>query len=85
MRQVPRCEKTMQRRIFAALCGVLFASTTAIAQQTHIAAFDAPASGNNYTQQYILEIGDVPGHKLRLYELVHRLWWQRPVNRGHHS
>lgn len=60
----------MQLRTFAALCGVLFAPTTALAQETHIAAFDAPASGNKYTQQYILEVGDVPEHKLRLYELV---------------
>ena len=60
----------MQLQVFAALCGALFASTIAIAQEKHIAAFDAPASGNKYTKQYILEVGDVPEHKLRLYELV---------------
>lgn len=60
----------MQLKVFAALCGALLASTITIAQEKHIAAFDAPASGNKYTKQYILEVGDVPEHKLRLYELV---------------
>ncbi|MGU7839289.1 hypothetical protein ACV22V_07445 [Burkholderia sp. AW33-5] len=54
----------------AAPCCALFASTTAVAQEKHVAAFDAPPSGNKYTQQHVLEVGDVPGHQLRLYELV---------------
>ncbi|NPT61553.1 hypothetical protein [Paraburkholderia elongata] len=60
----------MQLRTSAALCGVLLASTIALAQEKHVVAFEAPASGNKYTQQYILEVGDVPEHKLRLFELV---------------
>ena len=60
----------MQLRMSAALCGVLLVSTVALAQEKHIVAFDAPASGNKYTQQHILEVGDVPEHKLRLFELV---------------
>jgi len=60
----------MQAKMSAALCGVLFAPVIAYAQEKHIVAFDAPASGNKYTQQYILDVGDVPEHKLRLYELV---------------
>ncbi|BCL92894.1 hypothetical protein ACNRBS_15670 [Ralstonia pseudosolanacearum] len=60
----------MQLKMFAALCSVLFASTIAVAQEKHVVSFDAPASGNKYTQQHILEVGDVPEHKLRLYELV---------------
>lgn len=60
----------MQFTMSAALCSALLASTIALAQEKHIVAFDAPASGNTYTQQHILDVGDVPEHKLRLYELV---------------
>jgi len=48
----------------------LVASNVVVAQDKHVVAFDAPASGNKYTQLYVLDVGDVPGHKLRLYELV---------------
>ncbi len=60
----------MQPGMSAVLCCVLSASTIAVAQEKHVAAFDAPAGGNKYTQQHVLEVGDVPGHQLRLYELV---------------
>lgn len=31
----------------------------------------------NYTQQYVLDVGDVPGHQVRLYE-IHRTWPKNP-------
>lgn len=49
----------MQLRMSAALCGVLLASTIALAQERDVVAFEAPAGGNKYTQQHILEVGDV--------------------------
>ncbi len=60
----------MQFIMSAALSAALLASTVAFAQEKHVVAFDAPASGNKYTQQHLLEVGDVPEHKLRLFELV---------------
>lgn len=60
----------MSLKTFAVLSSVLLASTITLAQEKRIVAFDAPASGNKYTQQHVLEVGDVPEHKLRLYELV---------------
>lgn len=60
----------MRWRMFAVQCGALLVPMIALAQEKHIVAFDAPTSGNKYTQQYILEVGDVPEHKLRLFELV---------------
>lgn len=60
----------MKPRTSAALCCMLFVSTIAVAQEKHAVGFDAPASGNQYTQQHVLDVGDVPGHQLRLYELV---------------
>lgn len=60
----------MRSQMFTALCSALLASSIALAQERHIVAFDAPASGNKYTQQHYLDVGDVPEHKLRLFELV---------------
>ncbi|CAM4060162.1 hypothetical protein [Roseateles saccharophilus] len=57
-------------KISVALCGGLLACAGAHAQEKHVVAFDAPASGNKYTVMHILDVGDVPEHKLRLYELV---------------
>lgn len=60
----------MRLKMLATLCSALLAPMATLAQERHLAAFDAPASGNKYTQQYILDVGDVPEHKLRLFELV---------------
>jgi hypothetical protein len=38
--------------------------------ETRVVAFDAPPSGNKYTRQHFLDVGDVPGHRLRLFELA---------------
>jgi hypothetical protein len=62
--------KDMWWKMPVAICGALLLCEAANAQDKHVVAFDAPASGNKYTQMHILDVGDVPEHKLRLYELV---------------
>jgi hypothetical protein len=36
-------------------------------------SWEVPASDTKYTQQFALEVGDVPGHQIRIYEL-HRVY-----------
>jgi hypothetical protein len=43
----------------------------AIAQQTQHVSFKASAENSKYTQQQFLDVGDVPGHQVRSFE-IHR-------------
>jgi len=42
---------------------------SAVAQQKQRISFVLPPGNSKYTQQHVIEVGDVPEHKLRLYEL----------------
>jgi hypothetical protein len=60
-------------------CGALLASPAAwsqAAQRTKI-AFEVHAQNSKYTQQHSLDIGDMPGHTIRLFEL-HRTFPDDP-------
>ena len=39
------------------------------AQEKHKYSFVAPPGVSTYTQQHEIEVGDVPGHKVRIYEI----------------
>jgi len=41
----------------------------AIAQQKQQVTYKTPAEGTKYTQQHAIDVGDVPGHQVRIYEL----------------
>src|ERR1700704_1537656 len=43
--------------------------TGASAQQRQKASYKTPAEGTKYTQQHAIDVGDVPGHQIRIYEL----------------
>jgi hypothetical protein len=43
------------------------------AQQMQRLSFKTPAANTKYTQQHVLDVGDVPGHQVRIYEL-HRIF-----------
>ena len=47
---------------------VLFAANGTWAQQKY-AITSAPNSNSQYLQEHIIEVDDVPGHRLRLYEI----------------
>jgi len=41
----------------------------ALAQQRQKVSFDVPAESTKYTQQHVIDVGDVPGHQVRVFEL----------------
>ncbi len=43
--------------------------STGLAQEKHKISYKAPAADSKYTQQYVIDVGDVPGHQARLLEL----------------
>ena len=61
--------KTMNTRLFAFIGTMaLLAGAEAIAQQKYTISQPADAI-SKFTQEHIIEVGDVPGHKLRVYEV----------------
>jgi hypothetical protein len=71
------------------MLAVLFLSTSTLAAQTaqekqanpekQKISFRVPASSTKYTQQHVLDVGDVPGHQVRLFEL-HRTFSAVPAS-----
>jgi hypothetical protein len=54
----------------------------AIAQQKQHVSYKSPAENAKYTQQTIIDVGDVPGHQVRLFE-IHRTYpANQPVVNG---
>jgi hypothetical protein len=51
--------------------------TGAAAQQTQHVSFKAPAENSKYTEQHVIDVGDVPGHQVRVYE-IHRTYPTNP-------
>jgi hypothetical protein len=56
-----------------ALIGLAMAMPTgdALAQQKQRVSFKTPPENSKYTQQHVIEVGDTPGHEVRVYE-IHR-------------
>ena len=62
----------MSARSMVALIGVICAlvvSPQAFAQQKHKFSYERSADTSEYTQQQRIDVGDVPGHQIRVYEL----------------
>src|SRR6185295_19180767 len=47
----------------------LVVSPQAVAQQKHKFSYERSADTSEYTQQQRIDVGDVPGHQIRVYEL----------------
>jgi hypothetical protein len=58
----------MKATLFAALVAVSAASG-ALAQEKYKYSFKTPNGVTKYTQQHTLDVGDVPGHQIRVAEL----------------
>jgi len=41
----------------------------AMAQQKQHVSYNTPATQTTYTQQHIIDVGDIPGHQARLFEI----------------
>ena len=61
---------------------ILVVATSAWAQEKQRASFVLPPGNSKYTQQHLLDVGDAPEHKLRLYELQRMLPADGPVFEG---
>jgi hypothetical protein len=64
--------KTLHISAIAAY-GLAFSFTGAVAQQTQHVSFKSPAENSKYTEQHVIDVGDVPGHQVRVYE-IHRTY-----------
>ena len=54
----------------------------AMAQQKQHVSYDTPAAITKYTQQHIIDIGDVPGHQARLFEIQRTYGNDAPIING---
>jgi hypothetical protein len=67
----------------AALLGLAAALTgDARAQRRIQLAFDVEPANAKYTQQHVIDVGDVPGHQLRLFEIRRTYPDKAPVING---
>lgn len=51
------------------LAGLLASPTDSWAQQRQKIAFETSAANSKYTQQHMIDVGDVPGHQVRVFEI----------------
>lgn len=58
------------------------ASGQALAQEKHKYSFKAPPGTTKYGQTQVLEVGDVPGHQVRLTETLSKYPGEAPVFAG---
>jgi hypothetical protein len=47
------------------------------AQKKYTISYKWPEENTKYTQQYVIDVGDVPDHQIRIYE-IHRVWPNDP-------
>ena len=65
----------MNRRQLALATIALFASAVAlpategVAQEMQRVSYKTPAANSKYTIQHVLDVSDIPGHQVRLFEL----------------
>jgi hypothetical protein len=62
----------LSKRIVAGallVSGVFVAASTGWAQQKHTVSFSKSTRDSQYTQEHTIDVGDVPGHKVRIYEI----------------
>jgi hypothetical protein len=74
---------TLTLTTMALLClAVALPAGNAVAQQKQQVSFKAPAENTKYTQQLILDAGDVPNHIVRVFELHYIYPNNAPVING---
>ena len=56
-------------RLMAIAIGMALNAPVAMAQQKHHVSYDTPATQTIYTQQHVIDVGDIPGHQARLFEI----------------
>jgi hypothetical protein len=71
----------MYRTILCAVA-VLFIANQAIAQQKQHVSFKASAENSKYTQQLTIDVGDMPNHVVRVFEVRYTFPNNAPVVNG---
>jgi hypothetical protein len=78
----------MDRSVFLALetvatvCLAAVLGNAAVAQDIHRVSFKTAAADTKYTKQLVLDVGDVPGHQIRLFEIQRTFPNNPPVING---
>jgi len=54
----------------------------ALAQQKQKVSYKVGAENSKYTQQHVIDVGDVPGHQVRVYEIYRTFPNNAPVFNG---
>ncbi|MEP6496166.1 MAG: hypothetical protein ABJF01_26065 [bacterium] len=62
--------------------GMALTAQVATAQQKQHVSYKTPPTNTKYTQQHLLDIGDVPGHQARLFEIQRTYGSDAPVING---
>jgi hypothetical protein len=62
--------------------GMALTAPLATAQQKQHVAYDTAALSTKYTQQHLIDIGDIPGHQARLFEIQRTYGDDAPVING---
>ena len=57
-------------------------ATNAVAQQKQRVAYKVAPENSKYTQQHAIDVGDAPGHQVRVYELHRTFPGNAPVING---
>ena len=68
-------------KIMAIPC-VTVAANGALAQQMHQTSFHTTAANTKYTKQLVIDVEDVPGHQIRLFEIRRTFPKDPPVING---
>ena len=61
---------------------LLCVATSVFAQTKQKISFEASAAISKYTQQYAIDVGDVPGHQIRIFEMVRDYGSNGPMIEG---
>jgi len=57
--------------------GLVVSLSNAVAQQKQHVSFKSAAENSKYTEQHVIDVGDIPGHQVRVYE-IHRTYPTNP-------
>ena len=72
------------RNTRAALVGAALAcfAVASVAQERARISFTVPASVTKYSAQHVIPVGDVPGHEVRIFEIIRTLGPDAPMIAG---
>jgi hypothetical protein len=72
-RDIMNCIQITLTTMVAVFLGFALPTGNAIAQQIQHVSYKTSAENTKYTQQHIIDVGDVPGHQVRIFE-IHRTY-----------